>query len=76
MITLKALLVVRRIVSWHILCMDKCVCVMNLFYTRVHAWFDATRFLLLHTHVTHTRVTRVCRLSCGSFVLYNAKNGG
>ena len=34
---LKALLVVRRIVSWQILCMDKCVYVVHSFYTRVDA---------------------------------------
>ena len=37
----KALLVVRRIISWQILHMDKCMCLVHLFYTRVHAWFDA-----------------------------------
>ena len=31
---LKALPVVRRDVLWQILCMDKCVCVVYLFYTR------------------------------------------
>ena len=34
---LKALLVVRRIVSWQILRMDKCVYVVHSFYTRVDA---------------------------------------
>ena len=33
-IKLKVLLVVRRIVSWQILRIDKCVRVVNLFYTR------------------------------------------
>ena len=55
---LKALLVVRRIVAWQILCMDKCVYVVHSFYTRVDV---CTRvytsvlmphvFLLLHTCV-------------------------
>ena len=51
--------------------MDKCV--VHLFYARVASDMRGLMprvFLLLHT-----RVTRVCRLSCGSFVLYNAKNG-
>ena len=47
---------VRRIVSWQILHMDKCVCVMHLFYTRVHAWFDAT-CVFAFAHVCHTRVS-------------------
>ena len=50
MIKLKALLVVRRIVSLQILCMDKCVCVVHLFYTRVHEWFNAMR-LFAFAHV-------------------------
>ena len=55
MIKLKALLVVRRIVSWQILCMDKCVCVVHLFYTRAHEWFNATS-LFAFVHVCHTGV--------------------
>ena len=51
MIKLKALLVVRRIVSWQILCMDKCVCVVHLFYTRLHKWFNAISVFC--THVSH-----------------------
>ena len=35
MIKLKALLVVRRIVSWQILCIDKCVCVYVVHLDRV-----------------------------------------
>ena len=49
MIKLKALLVVRKIVSWQILCMDKCVCVVHLFYIHVHEWFNATHiFAFVH----------------------------
>ena len=45
----KYTIVVRKNVLWQILCMDKCVCVVHLFYTRVHVWFDPTRvFLPLH----------------------------
>ena len=53
MIKLKALLVVRRIVSWQILCMDKCtcVCVVYLFSTSIHEWFDATCDFCFCTHV-------------------------
>ena len=76
---LKALLVVRRIVSWQILRMDKCVYVVYSFYTRVDV---CTRvytsglmprmfFAFAHAaHTRHTRVTHVCRLSCGWFVRY------
>ena len=35
MIKYKALVVARRIVSWQILCMDKCICVVHLFHTCV-----------------------------------------
>ena len=59
MIKLKALLVVRRIVSWQILCMDKCVCVVLLFYTRVHEWFNATSLLCFCTRVSHGCVVSV-----------------
>ena len=55
MIKPKAILVVRRIVSWQILGMDKCVCVVHLFYTRVHEWFNATS-LFAFAHVCHTGV--------------------
>ena len=52
---LMALMVVRRIVSWQILRMDKCVCVVHLFYMRIHAWFDAMHVFAFayacHMHV-------------------------
>ena len=32
-------------------CVCVCVCVLHLFYTYVHAWFDAMCFLLLHMRV-------------------------
>ena len=60
MIKLKALLVVRRIVSWQILCMDKCVCVVHLFYTCARGGFrggargPVPPFKILYIHVTST----------------------
>ena len=35
-IKLKALLVVKRIVSWQMLRMDKCVCLWCIYFTRMH----------------------------------------
>ena len=43
------------------LCMDKCVCVVHLFYTRIYMSSLMPRVFLL----LHRCVTRVCRLSCG-----------
>ena len=56
---LKVLWVVRRIISWQILHMDKCMCVVYLFYTRVHAWFDAMRVFCFCTSGTHACDTYV-----------------
>ena len=50
---LKALLVLRRIVLWQILCMDKCVYAVHLI--QLYAWFDATR-VFAFAHVCHTHV--------------------
>ena len=47
------LLVVKTIVSWPILCMDKYMCVVHLFYAHVHTWFDATHVFCFCTHGTH-----------------------
>ena len=73
---LKALLVVRRIILWEILCMDKCLYVVHSFYTRVDACTRVYTSGLMpcmffaFAHATHTRVTCVCRLSSGWFVPY------
>ena len=57
MIKLKALLVVSRIVSWQIFCMDKCVCVVHLFYTRVvYTSGLMPRVFFAFAHVCHTGV--------------------
>ena len=67
----KALLVVRRIVLWQILRMDKCMYVVYSFYTRVDACTRVytsglmPRVFFAFTHAAHKRVTRVCHLSCG-----------
>ena len=61
-IKLKALLVVRRIVSWQILRMDKCVYVVHSFYTRVDACTRVytsglmPRMFFAFEHATHTCV--------------------
>ena len=59
---LKALLVVRRIVSWQILRMDKCVYVVHSFYTRVDVCTRMytsglmPRMFFALAHAAHTRV--------------------
>ena len=59
---LKALLVVRRIVSWQILRMDKCVYVVHSFYTRVDVCTRVytsglmPRVFFAFAHAAHTRV--------------------
>ena len=61
---LKALLVVRRIVSWQILRMDKCMYVVHSFYMRVDACTRVytsdlmPRVLFTFAHLAHMRVTR------------------
>ena len=42
-----------------ILCMDKCVCVVHLFYTRVHEWFNATSLFCFCTRVSHGCAVKV-----------------
>ena len=59
---LKVLLVVRRIVSWQILRMDKCVYVVHSFYTRVdastrvHTSGLMPRVFFAFAHTAYTRV--------------------
>ena len=59
---LKALLVVRRIVSWQVLCMDKCVYVVHSFYTCVdactHMYMSGLmpHVFFAFAHAAHTRV--------------------
>ena len=59
---LKALLVVRRIVSWEILHMDKCVYVVHSFYmcvdacTRIYTSGLMSHVFFAFAHVAHTRV--------------------
>ena len=58
---LKALLVVRRIISWQILRMDKCVYVVHSFYTlvdvctRVYMSGLMPRVFFAFAHTAHTR---------------------
>ena len=72
-IKLKVLLVVRRIVLWHIFSYGQ-VCVCGAYPALIlHTWFDATHvfwFCTSGTHMYHTRVTCICCLSCGWFVSY------
>ena len=53
---LKAILVVRRIVSWQILRINKYVCAVHSFYMSVHVWFDAMH-VFAFAHVDHMHVT-------------------
>ena len=59
---LKALLVVRRIISWQILCMDKCVYVVHSFHTRVDTCTRVytsgliPRMFFAFAHAAQTRV--------------------
>ena len=60
---------------FQILHMDKCVCVVHLFYICVHAWFNAMLvfcFCTRDTHACDTLVTHLYCLSCGWFVLYQS----
>ena len=62
---LNALLVVRRIVSWQILCMDKCMYVVHSFYMRVDACTPVytsglmPRVFLAFAHASHVCDTLV-----------------
>ena len=59
--------------------MDKCVCVMHLFYMRVHAWFDATR-VFTFVHVCDMRVLFkfwvICTVLCIVCRLYLGNDSG
>ena len=54
-IKLKALLVVRRIISWQILHMDKCVCVVH-YLTRVYSCDLMLHIFFAFTHTCHMLV--------------------
>ena len=39
--------------------MDKCVCVVHIFYTRVHEWFDVAR-VISFTHACAVKLQVIC----------------
>ena len=69
-IKLRALLVVRKIVSWQILCVDKCVCVWFIYFICVYTHGLIPCMFFAFAHTAHMRMTHVYHLSCGWFVSY------